>query len=166
MDLTLQYTQYGCHLQVHYIHNYSYSESVLHHVINRFFFNLAPTSPPLNLSLDELGSTYALLRWSPPPQNECNGAIQNYQISLNSSVGSNLNLTTAGSQLYILLDFLVPNTGYTCTVAAVTVSPGPTSAPLQFTTNISGKKSGEFCSVPVSKQSNSWFMALLLSNSS
>jgi receptor-type tyrosine-protein phosphatase Q len=97
----------------------------------------APTSPPLNLSLDELGSTYALLRWSPPPQNERNGAIQNYQISLNSSVGSNLNLTTAGSQLYILLDFLVPNTGYTCTVAAVTVSPGPTSAPLQFTTSIS-----------------------------
>ena len=95
----------------------------------------------MNLSLDELGPTYALLRWSPPPETERNGVIQHYRISLNNSLGRDLNLTTAGSQPYILMDFLVPNTGYTCTVAAVTVSPGPTSSALRFTTRISGKKS-------------------------
>ena len=90
------------------------------------------------MTLEELGSTYALIRWSAPLENERNGVIQYYIIYLNTSVEVGLNVTTAGSESYILLDILKPNTGYTCTVAAVTVSPGPASTALLFTTNIAG----------------------------
>ena len=98
----------------------------------------APSSAPSNLSVDEIGSTYALLRWSPPPEDQHNGIIQHYRVYLNTSQGTHLDLTTANSERHILLNSLVPDTKYTCTVAAVTVSPGPKSTAIHFTTNSSG----------------------------
>ena len=106
-----------------------------------FVILTAPSSAPLNLSLHEIGSSYALLRWVPPPEPDRNGVIEYYQIYLNSSQGSNISLNTAGSQTHILLNSLYPNTQYVCSVAAVTVSPGPPSTAVLFTTNISGTKS-------------------------
>ena len=111
------------------------------YTVSFFFFQCAaPSSAPFNLTLDELGSTYALLRWLPPPEGDHNGRIQHYQVYLNTSAETGLNVSTAGSESYILLDFLEPSTVYTCTVAAVTVSPGPTSDPKEFTTNMTGMK--------------------------
>ena len=98
----------------------------------------APSSPPLNLSLDEVGSSYALLRWSPPPQRDHNGVIQNYVIHRNSSRGEVVNVHTAGPETHLLMSSLQPNTKYSCGVAAVTVSPGPRSTTINFTTNTSG----------------------------
>ena len=98
----------------------------------------APSSPPLNLSLDEVGSSYALLRWSPPPQRDHNGVIQNYVIHRSSSRGEVVNVHTVGPETQLLMSSLQPNTKYSCSVAAVTVSPGPQSTAVNFTTNTSG----------------------------
>ena len=99
---------------------------------------LAPSSAPLNLSLHEIGSSYALLRWTPPPESDRNGVIEHYQVQLSSSLGFNFSYNTAGSQTHLLLNSLQPSTQYTCSVAAVTVATGPASTTIHFTTDTSG----------------------------
>jgi hypothetical protein len=96
-----------------------------------------PSSAPFNLSLDEIGSSYALLQWEPPPEGDRNGVIEHFQVHLNNSRGLALIFGTAGPQIRLLLHSLQPSTQYVCTVTAVTVSPGPASTPIRFTTNSS-----------------------------
>ena len=92
----------------------------------------------MNFSVAEIGSSYALLRWSPPPKDDHNGVIQHYRVYLNTSQGATVILSTASSETHILLNSLRPNTNYSCKVAAATVSPGPKSTVLHFTTNSTG----------------------------
>lgn len=67
-----------------------------------------------------------------------NGNIRFYQVNLEKSLspGMGQNLTTDGPQPSLLLDTLEQNTNYSCSVAAVTVSVGPTSERIYFTTEI------------------------------
>ena len=106
-----------------------------------FSYNTAPLSAPLNTSVYEVGSTFALLGWSPPPANKQNGVIRYYRIYLEYSSQTHINLTTSGSEERLLLNSLEPDSNYTFTVAAVTVLPGPASDPVFFTTNSSGTAS-------------------------
>ena len=89
--------------------------------------------------LKEVGSTYVLLHWSPPVEVDHNGVIQHYKVHLKSTSDRlNVNLTTNGPVTDILIDFLQPNTEYLCSVAAVTLSPGPPSVAINFITDSSG----------------------------
>ena len=100
-----------------------------------------PSSAPLNMTVEEVGSTYALLHWSPPVQVDQNGIIQHYIVHLKSlkfDEGLNVNLTTNRAVTDILIDFLQANTEYLCSVAAVTLSPGPPSVTVNLITDTAG----------------------------
>ena len=101
-------------------------------------FASAPSSPPVNLSIAAKGLTYVLLNWLPPPIEDHNGNIRFYKVNLEESLnpGMGQNLTTDGQQPSLLLDTLEQNTNYSCSVAAVTVSVGPSSERIYFTTEI------------------------------
>ena len=65
--------------------------------------------------------------------------IEYYQVHLNSSQSvDDFSLNTAGPETHVLINTFQPRTQYTCSVSAVTVSPGPASTPIHFTTNASG----------------------------
>ena len=89
------------------------------------------------MTLKEVGSTYVLLHWSPPVEIDHNGVIQHYKVHLKSEQ-LNVNLTTNGPVTDMLIDFLQPNTEYLCSVAAVTLSPGPPSVAINFITDTAG----------------------------
>ena len=84
----------------------------------------------------EKGSSYVLLQWSPPIDVYHNGIIRHYIIRLKDSNSSTiiLNHTTPTSQPSGNIGSLQPDTAYTCSVAAVTVSTGPFSPAINFTT--------------------------------
>ena len=106
-----------------------------------FCLFLAPSSPPSNLTLIEKGSSYVLLQWQPPPEQSQNGLIRYYIVALLEGNSSEItkNHTSSYSQPSINIGSLQPGVTYTCVVSAVTVSAGPFSEPISFTTEPSGK---------------------------
>ena len=98
----------------------------------------APSSPPLNLTFVEIGSSYILLQWLPPLPVYHNGIIDHYLINLKDGNSSELNITTLTSQPSADIGSLQPQRTYTCSVAAVTVSLGPFSSSISFTTESDG----------------------------
>ena len=88
----------------------------------------------------EKGSSYILLQWLPPINVHHNGIIRHYIISLKDTNSSEviLNHTTPTSQPSENIGSLQPDTAYTCSVAAVTVSPGPFSLAINFITEPDG----------------------------
>ena len=78
------------------------------------------------------------LFWSPPPQDERNGIITSYLATLTRrDTGSQLQLTS--SMTTITFSMLSPFTSYTVRIAAsTTISYGPQSTQLSFTTATDG----------------------------
>ena len=111
-----------------------------HNTLYNVHLSPAPTRAPYNLTLVEVGSTYALLQWLPPLEQYHNGIIDHYLVNLKGENASEtiLNLTTTGPQLSVYIASLQPNSEYSCSVAAVTVSPGPLSGNVFFTTEPDG----------------------------
>ncbi|XP_024861277.1 neogenin 1a [Kryptolebias marmoratus] len=82
-----------------------------------------PSAPPQNLSLEVQNSKSIMLRWQPPPLSGQNGEIVSYKIRYRKgSRRSESAVTTAGTQLYKLVDGLEPGTEYSFKVTAVTVN--------------------------------------------
>lgn len=99
--------------------------------------NLAPSSHPTELRVDEIASRHAFLLWNPPILEDQNGVIRSYTLNITEeNTGTVFQITTSGTE--ILLDFLHPAYTYTCAVAAVTIAPGPYSQPLVITTTPDG----------------------------
>ena len=85
---------------------------------------IVPGGPPLNLSSTVNSSSTATVQWSPPQADLQNGVIQFYSILLVAAeTGSVLQYTS--TELSLTISDLHPYYTYTCTVAAVTVAPGP-----------------------------------------
>ena len=86
--------------------------------------NLAPGGSPLNVSSTINSSTSVTLEWSPPQADLQNGVIQFYTLRLTAEqTGSEIKYTSVG--LSLTITDLHPYYNYTCTIAAVTIAPGP-----------------------------------------
>ncbi|XP_037550385.1 neogenin 1a [Nematolebias whitei] len=82
-----------------------------------------PSAPPQNLTLEVQNSKSIILRWQPPPLGGQNGEIISYKIRYRKgSRRSESAVTTAGAQLYKLIDGLDPGTEYSFKVTALTVN--------------------------------------------
>ena len=93
----------------------------------------APSGAPLNVTSDIRSSTVVHISWQPPLEDQRNGVIRHYHISLlESSTGRQWSLITVSTDH--LLDFLHPYYLYSVRVAAYTVGLGPYSQALEFTT--------------------------------
>ena len=78
------------------------------------------------------------ISWQPPVEEEQNGVVRQYRISLReSATGREWNRVTVTTEY--LLDFLHPHYLYSVKVAAYTIDIGPYSEPLEFTTDEDGK---------------------------
>ena len=98
-----------------------YSLSTLRHT--------APSGPPQNVSAVVLSATHLLLSWEPPPNEEQNGVIEYYVVTI-CQFESNICYTYYIEDLQYNVQNLHPYYMYECTVAAVTVDLGPSSSPI------------------------------------
>ena len=99
-----------------------------------FAFNiLAPAGVPQNLEVSDISSTGALLTWQPPELELRNGIIRQYNISMvemySGKITSHMSL-----QNWTTLDGLHPYYTYSVAVAAETISAGPFTNNVNFTT--------------------------------
>ena len=93
------------------------------------------------MTVESIGSRFAFLVWQPPQNSLQNGLIRHYAVHLmdgNTHI-TIANTTSSTSKPEINIGFLQPNTTYACLVAAVTISQGPYSQELLFTTDTDGK---------------------------
>ncbi|XP_023188055.1 neogenin isoform X4 [Xiphophorus maculatus] len=82
-----------------------------------------PSAPPQNLTLEVQNSKGIMVRWHPPPLSGQNGEITSYKIRYRKVPRrSESAVTTAGTELYKLIDGLEPGTEYSFRVSAVTVN--------------------------------------------
>ncbi len=92
----------------------------------------APSAPPTDISVLEVGSRHANISWEPPQTQYQNGIIRFYQVRLMLSGSLGHSFTT--SHTSITLSDLLPYHDYTFTILPVTFEPGPESEPQQFQT--------------------------------
>ena len=97
----------------------------------------APSSPPINLNVRQVTSISFILSWSAPPLREQNGLIRHYNVRCIHQEGDFEILTD--SLTARLITNLRPFYNYTCSVAAVTIAPGPYSSTVLVTTLEDGK---------------------------
>ena len=91
-----------------------------------FFYDLAPSDAPSNLTAMAINSTSVHLRWLPPDDDQHNGDIRHYNIrivELHTGREFQLNSTNDTS----IYTGLHPAYSYSFTIAAVTVEIGPYS---------------------------------------
>jgi len=95
-----------------------------------------PGGPPENFTVDVISSTGILLMWQPPPSEIQNGRVRLYTISVfEVQTGTNYSYTLQPSEDPTLqVESLHPYYGYVCSVAAVTIGPGPPTLPLTVRT--------------------------------
>ena len=98
---------------------------------------LVPSHHPLNLTEQVLGPTSFRLRWNPPPVEHHNGVIQSYNVNVTEiETGRKLRYSTQSTA--IVIRDLHPFYLYNCTVTAVTVGEGPSSAIIGVRTEEAG----------------------------
>jgi len=109
-----------------------------------------PGGPPQNMTVDAISSTQILLSWKSPPSDVQNGRIRSYAIfvleiqtntSLTYEVNTSLTYEVNTSLTYevntggrLQVGSLHPYFEYECSVAAVTIGPGPYTSPLSVET--------------------------------
>ena len=109
------------------------------HIQCLFFIHIAPSSPPLNLSIIIEGPSSITLDWLPPPFDGQNGIIRSYDILIREVVtGNEYNETTQNTTISI--KYLHPNYEYNIKVRAVTILSGKTSDAITILTPEDGKQ--------------------------
>ena len=97
-----------------------------------------PGGPPENFTVDVVSSTQIQLTWQPPPHEIQNGRVRLFTVSV-SEVQTNTTysytLRSQPSEDHALqLESLHPFNEYVCSVAAITIGPGPYTSPLRVRT--------------------------------
>ena len=118
------------------------SNNIVRISANNLFDLTAPSSPPVDLEVDddELTSTSFVFSWAAPPLEHHNGLIRHYIVrctELESGVVFQ-RLSMNSSTLTVLIDSLHPYYSYSCAVAAVTVAEGPFSTSVTVATEQDG----------------------------
>ena len=98
-------------------------------------FIIAP-SAPTNITLEEVGSTYAVISWGVP--DFPNGIIRQYTVSLVDEAGV-LTLNISTPALSVNITQLTPFTQYQAIVVAETVDVGQDGADISFRTQESSE---------------------------
>lgn len=93
----------------------------------------APTGAPIGVQGYSQSSSTIFLSWSPPLIEHQNGIIQHYHINITNTVTNNQETIITGATNFVFKD-LEPNLTYTFTVAAYTIAMGPSSEPIQVST--------------------------------
>ena len=99
---------------------------------------LAPSSEPENVRIVWLSSTAATVSWEPPAPEDQNGMIDVYHLVLVDKKLGDRNWTASTARQSYTFRKLAEHHTYTVKVAAETVSIGPYSLPLTFTTEEDG----------------------------
>ena len=101
-----------------------------------------PGGPPENFTVDVISSTGIQLMWQPPPSEIQNGPVRLYTISVfEVQTGNNYSYTLQPSEDPTLqVESLHPYYDYVCSVAAVTIGPGPPTLPLTVRTFEAGER--------------------------
>ena len=90
------------------------------------FFTTAPSGPPRNLSATSVNATTLLLRWLPPSQEEQNGIIVEYAITLTElSTNTSVDFVSTSNSTETVINDLHPYYRYSVRVAAATILSGP-----------------------------------------
>ena len=101
--------------------------------LNNVLFSLAPSGPPLNVTIRTVNSTTIQVTWAPPAPENQNGIITLYNINVTvSPTKGGFTLNTSTTSLNVT--GLHPHYTYTFAVTAVTITPGPYSEPQAITT--------------------------------
>ena len=97
-----------------------------------------PGGPPENFTVDVISSTQILLMWQPPPSEIQNGRVRLYTISVSEvQTGTSYSYTLhsqPSEDPALQVESLHPHYEYVCSVAAVTIGPGPPTSPLTVRT--------------------------------
>lgn len=96
------------------------------HILLLNFFNTAPSGPPRNLSATSVNATTLLLKWLPPSQEEQNGIIVEYAITLTElSTNTSVDFVSISNSTETVINDLHPYYRYSVRVAAATILSGP-----------------------------------------
>ena len=93
----------------------------------------APSSAPRNVEATIVSPTVARLSWDAPLQTDQNGIIRRYHINI-TEVDTARQWTLISVTNTYILNFLCPHHTYLYSIAAVTISTGPHTQLLNFTT--------------------------------
>ena len=110
-------------------------------------FVVAPSTPPTNIYIMEVGNRHVNISWSPPLAADQNGVISRYQVNLRlvSQILAEQweqSFDTFDTALTILP--LLPYRVYSFTMTAYTVDHGPESDPQEFQTLEDGKSESSY----------------------
>ncbi len=92
-----------------------------------YFFLLAPSSAPENISFKILSSSSIELSWQPPLESHINGILRLYRVAVRSVADSAVayDNVVGHNTLTVQISELHPYYQYTCSVSAVTTEEGP-----------------------------------------
>ena len=102
----------------------------------------APEASPVAVTQSNVLSHSVVLSWVAPRSDRQNGVIRHYIIEAYENItGNTLTYQTPSDQATLVVSNLHPFYAYTMRILAVTVSPGPLSAPIAVHTMEDSKKS-------------------------
>ena len=103
-----------------------------------FFIHIVPTAPPVNLTVVVVDSRSLRLSWNPPPEEDQNGAVLGYSITITAvRTGTKLQYNSTSTSLTV--SELHPYYTYRCRVAArTTFGMGPFTTGIEQTTGQDG----------------------------
>lgn len=102
------------------------------------FYPTAPTAPPSSITVDIQSSVEVLLSWSPPNNEDRNGEIEFYIITITETT-TQYEFEIQALSTSVNISDLHPFYTYQVNIAAVTVDTGPFSPTLTFTMPEDGK---------------------------
>ena len=106
-------------------------------------FLTVPGGPPENFTANVVSSTEIQLMWQPPASEIQNGLVRNYTIfviEVQTNTNHSYTVQSQSSEDPALpVEFCHPYYDYVCSVAAVTIGPGPYTSPLTVRTFEDGK---------------------------
>ena len=103
------------------------------------FTHAVPSVPPSNVNGYVIDSTSISLSWEPPPQERQNGVVTGYLVNITEvETGNTSQLYTSSTS--ITLSSLHPSYTYICSIAAVTIGPGPFSPNITLQVFEAGKR--------------------------
>ena len=121
----MKYSRFKCHQLVITI---CYSSCPFSSLNRSCVVFLAPSSAPLNISVDVVSSVVISVTWNPPLAQDQNGIIFSYTIWLQEIVtGQTTLFEREGHHSQLVIDNLHPYYEYDVSVAAETVELGPFS---------------------------------------
>ena len=103
-------------------------------------FHTAPSGPPTDFNAEALSSNSLRVSWNPPPQEEQNGVITHYVVTI-TNLNDGVEIEDVVFNTSLVVSSLDPHTEYEVYVVAATdAGAGPPTTPLTLHTHEDGKQ--------------------------